>query len=199
MAAACYLKNALAAYTSRNHLWRYQAGYTRIRGRSVVGLWCPMPLEEILCQDRTVADACGLPHALQNGCAGRSLRNQLLQYDCYCIISTHYSQSKSRSSPAGHCGSMSSSRMCVLTTTFYHYGHINVRLLQPQKPCESAAILQDIDLMANTALPEDLGSMGGRSYTHDVLQGRCAGIGVEENTKHAWKCCKIARFYRHLG
>ena len=28
--------------------------------------------------------------------------------------------------------------------------------------------------MVNAALPEDLGSMGGRSYIHNVLQGRCA-------------------------
>ncbi len=34
--------------------------------------------------------------------------------------------------------------------------------------------------MVNTALPEDLGSMGVRSYIHDALQVRCAGIGVED-------------------
>ena len=34
--------------------------------------------------------------------------------------------------------------------------------------------------MVNPALPEGIRSVGGSSYVHDVLQGRCAGIGVED-------------------
>ena len=37
--------------------------------------------------------------------------------------------------------------------------------------------------MVNTALPEDLGSMEGRSYTHDAEQGRQGLIGVEDARK----------------
>ena len=34
--------------------------------------------------------------------------------------------------------------------------------------------------MVNTALPEDLGSIGRSSYIHDALQLRCVVIGVED-------------------
>ena len=34
--------------------------------------------------------------------------------------------------------------------------------------------------MVNTALPEDLRSMEGRSYIHDAEQGRQGLIGVED-------------------
>ena len=35
-------------------------------------------------------------------------------------------------------------------------------------------------LMVNTALLEDVESVGRSSHTHDVLQGKCAGIGAED-------------------
>ena len=37
--------------------------------------------------------------------------------------------------------------------------------------------------MVNTALPEDLGSMGGRCYLHDAKQLRWAIMGVEDARK----------------
>ena len=40
-----------------------------------------------------------------------------------------------------------------------------------------------MDLMVNTALPEDLGSMGGHCYIHNAEQLRRATIGVEDIRK----------------
>ena len=45
------------------------------------------------------------------------------------------------------------------------------------------ATWEEVDLIVNTALPEDLGSMEGRCYIHDALQLRWAVIGVEDARK----------------
>ena len=42
------------------------------------------------------------------------------------------------------------------------------------------AIWEDVDLMVNTALPEDLESMGESFYIYGALQLRWAVIGVED-------------------
>ena len=46
--------------------------------------------------------------------------------------------------------------------------------------CQTVRIKEDVDLMVNTALPKDLGSMGVSSYIHDTLQLRWAVLGVED-------------------
>ena len=48
---------------------------------------------------------------------------------------------------------------------------------------ESITKLQDEDLMVNTALPKDLGSMEGHCYIHAAMQLGWAAIGAEDAGK----------------